>query len=655
MDDALRPTGLLATADAEAAKLIAETLADLPLSLHTAPGAASARQMLARAAPDLLLVDLALPDDPLGLCRDFAADPISAPVVVAIGSAAGGPRLAEALAAGADAFLGRPLQPADLRAQVQAALRDRQRRREAETLAAVGRDLLAQTSLERILQTLSERARELLAADVAGVALHRPDGGVRVAAVAGWGAERLRGIEIPPGRGLSALAEREGSAVITTDYPHDRRLRSPAAPLLEELGLRTVGAAPLRAAEEMLGTLLFGLRLGVPVQPQQLRLLERLADLAAIAIRHTQLHEEVRARERWLQSVLDHIPQAVLVYRAPDGDLVAANPAAQDLLGYVASPGPGMQAWRERYRLTTLDGAPIPAPELPIVRALAGERRAYEALLHRPDGVVVHLSSEAAPIRDEAGRVVGAVTVVQDVGPLRAEQRRQQELLAELARLLEQTRRDAETRQRLLRQLNHRVRNNLALVTALLSLELHSAPLKPLDEVLVTIIDRIKSIAAVHSALARSDFASADAAEIAREVAANAEARAPAPGLRVAVGVDSAPLLLNPKQATALGIIINELVSNSLKHAFRGRQQGLVTVTLTAREDEITLEVRDDGVGLPGNLDAGSAGGTGLRIVRTLGERDLHGRVDLRGSAEGTVARVTFRRQDAPELLDEGV
>jgi len=78
-------------------------------------------------------------------------------------------------------------------------------------------------------------------------------------------------------------------------------------------------------------------------------------------------------------------------------------------------------------------------------------------------------------------------------------------------------------------------------------------------------------------------------------------------------------------------------------------------VTLAAREDEITLEVRDDGVGLPGTLDEGSTVGTGLRILRTLGERDLHGRVDLRGSAEGTVARVTFRRQDTPELLDEGV
>ena len=112
-----------------------------------------------------------------------------------------------------------------------------------------------------------------------------------------------------------------------------------------------------------------------------------------------------------------------------------------------------------------------------------------------------------------------------------------------------------------------------------------------------------------------------------------------ASGVRLALDLEPVPLSVNA--AVPCGLILNELVSNALKHAFRGRAGGEVAVSLRGGpEGRVCLRVRDNGMGLPAGLDWRQADSLGLRLVQILAGQ-LHATVEV-SSGEGTEFAVTF-------------
>ncbi|MFQ6057555.1 MAG: sensor histidine kinase [Anaerolineae bacterium] len=195
----------------------------------------------------------------------------------------------------------------------------------------------------------------------------------------------------------------------------------------------------------------------------------------------------------------------------------------------------------------------------------------------------------------------------------------------------------------LVQEMHHRIKNNLQTVADLLSLEMAQERSPSARICLQTCITRLKSIAAVHELLSTDHLELTDIRELARYVLDIAVQNMVAPQRRIQASVNGPSVFLPSKQATALALVMNELVSNALEHAFVGREEGRLAINLAEGTSEVVITVRDDGIGLPEGFDIAANGGLGLHIARTLVEKDLGGSLILQ-DGKGTTATVRFHK-----------
>jgi len=208
-------------------------------------------------------------------------------------------------------------------------------------------------------------------------------------------------------------------------------------------------------------------------------------------------------------------------------------------------------------------------------------------------------------------------------------------------RLREEARR-AEALSTLIQEMHHRIKNNLQTVADLLSLEISASRSAEARKSLHDSISRIKSIAAVHQLLSLEQLRLTDITELARQVCDISLRHLVRPGQQVNVEINGPAIYLPSKQATALALVMNELVSNALEHAFSADTlDGRLTVTLAQDGPRVTVSVADNGRGLPADFDLDANRGLGLQIVRTLVEKDLAGTLRLMPESEGG-SRVTL-------------
>ncbi|WP_133255028.1 sensor histidine kinase [Phenylobacterium hankyongense] len=177
-------------------------------------------------------------------------------------------------------------------------------------------------------------------------------------------------------------------------------------------------------------------------------------------------------------------------------------------------------------------------------------------------------------------------------------------------------RKAAERRQsELFDELNHRVKNNLALVSSMLAMQGRAADLPAVREHLAKAVDRIQTIADVHASLYRtSSQDEVDFAAYLQDLCARLSG-ALLEDDRVRIEVTAEPAALPLDKAVSLGVVVNELVTNAAKHAYPAPARGSISVRLGHRDGDLTLSVSDCGTGLPGTP---SAHGLGMRLVRSL-------------------------------------
>lgn len=163
----------------------------------------------------------------------------------------------------------------------------------------------------------------------------------------------------------------------------------------------------------------------------------------------------------------------------------------------------------------------------------------------------------------------------------------------------------------LLDELNHRVKNNLAIVAGLLSLQARNAPPEVTDH-LRAAVSRVHAVADLHAELYRQHdqkYVAMD--QYLQDLAVRLSQSIV--GDRIRLVVDAEDLPVNLEQAVQLGLVVNELVTNAIKHAFPEREQGVVSVRLAAGAETLLLTVSDDGRGLPPESETHR--GLGGRIV----------------------------------------
>jgi len=195
----------------------------------------------------------------------------------------------------------------------------------------------------------------------------------------------------------------------------------------------------------------------------------------------------------------------------------------------------------------------------------------------------------------------------------------------------------------MVREMHHRVKNNLQMIAMLLRLQLRDGREVSGREVLTETINRILSIAGVHEILAADGLRQVAVHEMLERVAQTVRQTMAPPGLALEVTVSGDDPSLPSQQATSLALVVNELLQNAMEHAFQGRSRGAVTIALAAGRDTLRVEVRDDGVGLPDGFSPERSAGLGLEIVRTLVGSDLKGQIAF-GGGDGTRAVITMPR-----------
>lgn len=200
-------------------------------------------------------------------------------------------------------------------------------------------------------------------------------------------------------------------------------------------------------------------------------------------------------------------------------------------------------------------------------------------------------------------------------------------------------------RELLLKEIHHRVKNNMQIVSSLLRLQARRLDDPGILEIINDSRSRIGAIALVHKALyGPGNLSSVSLQEYIKELTSQlldfyAEGQD-----RIALVTEVEPITLNIETATPCGLIINELVTNSFKYAFPGERKGEISVTLK-RNDQgggYLLRVADNGVGLPAGFDIRSSDTLGLQLVVNLAEQQLQGKLEVFGNG-GTIFIIVFQ------------
>lgn len=194
----------------------------------------------------------------------------------------------------------------------------------------------------------------------------------------------------------------------------------------------------------------------------------------------------------------------------------------------------------------------------------------------------------------------------------------------------------------LLREVHHRVKNNLQVISSLINSQARTLPDAASREALRECRSRVLAIALIHEQLYRStNYARISFSEYVRELATNIFHALNVSPLNVTLTVEMSDFPLPVDKAIPCGLILNELISNALKHAFPNDRKGTVRVEFSRTTDRrLVVSVDDDGIGMPADIDPTTSNSIGLQIVWTL-VKQLHGQLNI-ALQRGTSFQVAF-------------
>jgi two-component system sensor kinase len=227
----------------------------------------------------------------------------------------------------------------------------------------------------------------------------------------------------------------------------------------------------------------------------------------------------------------------------------------------------------------------------------------------------------AFPLLDSEGKVIGAVETLEDI--------------TQEVEYKEKIENSLEEKEILLREIHHRVKNNLQIISSLISLQSNRLSDEETIHLFRKTRNRIQSMALVHEKLYQSgDFTRINLAEYIQDLVWNVLNSYEGSQDRITLEMDCEPIWININTAIPCALIINELVTNSVKHAFPHDQTGKIIIRLHQKEDQIIITCTDTGVGLPPDINLLQTSTLGLKLVQALTEQ-LKGKIKIL-STEGT-------------------
>lgn len=258
----------------------------------------------------------------------------------------------------------------------------------------------------------------------------------------------------------------------------------------------------------------------------------------------------------------------------------------------------------------------------------SGEIEAYEMDLHRKDQPVAHLIVRAHKLDYSNKDEVRLLVAVADVTQARAEAKLKDDLVRE--------------KDILLREVQHRVANSLQIIASVLMQSARKVQSEETRGHLHDAHNRVMSIATVQKQLAASRLGDVELAPYLVQLCKSLSASMIHDPKQLSVKVEVDETVIDADVSVSLGLIVTELVINSLKHAFPGHRHGTITVAYATRGPNWTLSVTDDGIGMPEDAED-TRPGLGTNIVEALAKR-LDAEVSISSEKPGTSVSVAHRQ-----------
>ncbi len=259
------------------------------------------------------------------------------------------------------------------------------------------------------------------------------------------------------------------------------------------------------------------------------------------------------------------------------------------------------------------------------LRALQGESVTYE--LHWQTRT---FDCQVEALRDTEGKLLGVIGIGLDV--------------TERKRAEAQIKASLKEKEALIKEMSHRVTNNLQVISSLLNLQAGYITDEPARRVFMESQNRLKALALIHDKLYQSeDLTSIDFSGYIRNLVVHLFRAYKVNAHAITLQLDLDPVILDIDRAVPCGLIINELVSNSLKYAFPNGKTGEVRIDLHGdNERRLLLAVVDNGIGFPSEMDFRRTASLGMQLVNTLTDQ-IEGTITLERNC-GTTFRIVFRQ-----------
>ena len=405
----------------------------------------------------------------------------------------------------------------------------------------------------------------------------------------------------PLGRGLTEYVLRTGQALLASpdvfaDLERRGEVESVGAPSIDWLGV------PLNINGLTIGVMVVqGYTESLRYTEEHKSILKFVCDQIAMVIHRKKTEEEVQERERFLSSMFESIQDGICIL-GEDYTILRVNRAMEKWYSH-ALPVIGKKCY-EAYHLR--DRA---CDVCPTRKTIKTSEAAYEVVPKvGPGGEVTGwFDLFSFPLIDKkTGQMKGVIEYVRDITERKKAEDRLQESLRE--------------KEVLLREIHHRVKNNMQVISSLLNLQSRRIKDSAVLDMFRESQRRIRSMALIHERLYQSsDLSRIEFSEYLRNLATHLFHSYQVDASRVQLRIEAEEVDLNINTAIPCGLIVNELVSNALKHGFPEGRKGRLQIDLHRVEgDGYTLGVTDDGVGFPRGLDFRRTETLGMQIVNTL-------------------------------------
>ena len=355
---------------------------------------------------------------------------------------------------------------------------------------------------------------------------------------------------------------------------------------------------------------------------------ERTAELVAVNEQlNREIQERKRAKERLrisqeyakniIKSSLD-----IIITTDTDLNIVEFNKAAEKAFGY---------------RRDDIVGTPVdillenPQECRTIHKKTMDQGKCEQEIIYRcKNGQDFPCLLSASPLRDAHGNVVGVMGISRDI--------------SDAKRANEQIKASLKEKEMFLREIHHRVKNNLQIISSLLDLRIIREDNQHVIDVFQDTRSKIQTMALIHSQLYESErFDRINMGNYVQNLVNYLSSIFVDSDVEITHVIEYTDVCLSINQAIPCALVLNELISNAFKHAFKGRKKGRVEISLMMKDhNKIVLTVKDNGIGIPEEIDILKTDSLGLKLMRNTVQDQLMGKIHFESGA-GNAIMVEFK------------